>query len=59
MKKADCIEVAERLYKHINPTSKMDCPSSVYEITKKWFYEWQQTETDLDLFDWCIKFKNK
>jgi hypothetical protein len=59
MKNADYIEVAERLYKYINPTSKMDCPNSVYITTEKWYYEWLNTETDLDLFDWCIKFKNK
>ena len=59
MKNADYIEVAERLYKYINPTSKMDCPNSVYITTEKWYYEWLNIETDLDLFDWCIKFKNK
>ena len=57
MKNADYIEVAERLYKCINPTSKMDCPNSVYITTEKWYYEWLNIETDLDLFDWCIKFK--
>jgi hypothetical protein len=57
MKNADYIEVAERLYKYINPTSKMDCPNSVYITTEKWYYEWLNIETDLDLFDWCIKFK--
>ena len=59
MKNADYIEVAERLYKYINPTSKMDCPNSVYITTEKWYYEWLNIETDLDLFDWCVKFKNK
>lgn len=59
MKNADYIEVAERLYKYINPTSKMDCPNSVYITTEKWYYEWLNIETDLDLFDWCVKFKKK
>ncbi len=59
MKEANYIEVAERLYEHVNPTSKMECPNSVYITTEKWYHEWQNTETDLDLFDWCVKFKNK
>lgn len=59
MKNANYIEVAERLYKYINPTSKMDCPNSVYITTEKWYYEWLNIETDLDLFDWCVKFKKK
>ena len=37
----------------------MNCPNSVYIATEKWYREWQNTETDLSLFDWCIKFKNK
>jgi len=56
---ADHIEVAERLYNHMNPTSRMECPNSVYEATEKWYYEWLVTDTDLDLFEWCIEFKNK
>jgi hypothetical protein len=59
MKDADYIEVAERLYRHINPTSRMDCPNNVYITTEKWYYEWLNTDTDLDLFDWCVKFKKK
>jgi hypothetical protein len=59
LKQSDYIEVAERLYKHVNPTSKMNCPNSVYITTEKWYKEWQNIETDLDLFDWCVKFKNK
>jgi len=59
MKEANYIEVAERLYEHVNPTSRMECPNSVYITTEKWYHEWQNTETDLDLFDWCVKFKNK
>ena len=38
MKDADYIEVAERLYSHINPTSRMECPNSVYITTEKWYY---------------------
>ena len=58
-KKEDYIEVAERLYKYVNPTSKMCCPNSVYTTTEKWYKEWLDTDTDLILFDWCVKFKNK
>ena len=59
MKTADYIEVAERIYKHINPKSKRDCPSYVYETTKTWYDEWLKTETDLDFYHWCIDFKKK
>jgi hypothetical protein len=59
MKTADYVEVAERLYRHINPTSRMECPNNVYITTEKWYYEWLNTDTDLDLFDWCVKFKKK
>ena len=34
----------------------MDVPSSVYEITEKWYYEWQKIE-DEDFFNWCITNK--
>ena len=59
MKTANYIEVAERLYRHVNPASRMDCPNSVYITTEKWYNEWLITETHLDLFDWCVEFKNK
>ena len=55
----DYIEVAEKLYKYVNPSSKMNCPNNVYITTEKWYNEWLNTDTDLNLFDWCIKFKNK
>lgn len=58
-KQANYIEVAEKLYHYINPESNMNCPNSVYIITEKWHKEWMATETDLDLFDWCLKFKQK
>ena len=38
MKEADYIEVAERLYEYINPSSKMECPNSVYITSEKVFY---------------------
>ena len=56
-KTADYMEVAERLYYHINPTTKMDVPSSAYEMVERWYKEWLQIDTELDLFDWCIKNK--
>ena len=31
----DYIEVAEKLYKYVNPLSKMNCPNSVYITTEK------------------------
>ena len=55
---ADFIKVAERLWQYVNPTSKMNCPNSVYLTTEEWHKEWLNTETDLDLFDWCVKNKS-
>lgn len=53
-KKADYIEVAERLYYHMNPGTSMDVPSSVYERVEKWYYEWLRLDTELDMFEWCL-----
>ena len=53
MKQANYIEVAEKVYYHVNPTTKMDVPNSAYIITEKWYHEWSKDElTDLDLFEW-------
>jgi hypothetical protein len=54
----DWLRVAEDLYRHMNPNSKMDVPSSAYEIVSKWRNEWAVSETDLDLFNWCLKNKS-
>jgi hypothetical protein len=51
------MEVAERLYYHANPTTKMDVPNSAYITAEKWYKEWQQQDTELDLFNWCLKNK--
>ncbi len=56
-KTTNYIEVAEKLYYHVNPTTKMDVPNSAYIATEKWYREWLQEDTELDLFDWCIKNK--
>lgn len=56
-KEEDYIEVAEKLYKHVNPESKMDTPNSVYEKTEKWYREWQTEDTELDLFNWILENK--
>jgi hypothetical protein len=53
----DYMDVAEKLYYFINPNSKMDVPNSAYILAEKWFQEWVKTNTDLSLFDWCIKNK--
>jgi hypothetical protein len=58
MKTANYIEVAERVYYHVNPNTKMDVPNSAYITTEKWYHEWcRDTETDLDLFEWILKNK--
>ena len=57
LKTADRTDVADRLYKFVNPESKMCTPNSVYESVDKWYYEWQKYDGDLDLFDWIVENK--
>lgn len=56
------ISVAEKLYKKINPHSKMDVPSSIYVTTEKWFKEWMVTKPstfdEKSFFAWCVKNKS-
>lgn len=56
-KTCDYISIAERLYYHINPESKMDVPSYMYETVEKWYYEWQETDNE-DFYNWCLENKN-
>ena len=58
MKEANYIEIAEKLYYIANPTTKMDVPSYAYELTQKWHKEWQESDTDLEFFDYCILHKH-
>lgn len=55
------INVAEKLYKRVNPKSAMDIPSSVYALTEKWFNEWLATNPTIisenEFFNWCVKNK--
>jgi len=49
----DTIEVAEKLYYEINPTTKMDVPSSIYEKVEQLDRARISAESDLNLYDWC------
>ena len=51
-------KVADELYKYKNPTTKMCTPNIAYELTDKWYYEWQNSSGNLDFFNWCILNKN-
>ena len=51
------MEVAEQLYYHVNPSTKMNVPNSAYITTEKWYKQWLHTKTNLSLFDWCVKNK--
>lgn len=53
----DWMKVAEQIYYHVNPDTKMNVPNSVYITTEKWYKEWCNTDTELDLFDWILKNK--
>ncbi len=52
------MDVAEKLYYHINPETKMDVPSSIYQITETWYKQYQTTNSELDFFNWCLQNKN-
>ena len=53
----DFMKVAEQLYYHVNPDTKMNVPNTAYIASEKWYKEWLQEDTELGLFDWCIKNK--
>lgn len=57
MKREDCMTVAEKLYYYKNPDTKMNVPNTAYIQTEKWYKEWQNEETDLDLYEWVLKNK--
>lgn len=53
----DYMKVAEQIYHHMNPDSKMNTPNSAYLIMYKWYKEWCMVDTNESLFDWCIENK--
>ena len=53
----DLNEVAEALYYEMNPETKMDVPNGVYIMTEKWMAEWNQSKSDLTLYDWIKENK--
>jgi hypothetical protein len=53
----DYMEVAEKVYRHMNPNGTMCTPNSAYITTEKWYHEWQNEDTEMSLFDWVIKNK--
>jgi hypothetical protein len=50
-----CIEVGNVLYYIINPSSKMDVPSSFYERLEKEYDKWFSLKTELSFYDYCYK----
>ena len=46
------IEVADRLYREMNPDSKKDTPAFAYETVKVWQRQWLESKSDLSLYDW-------
>lgn len=53
----DIFQVAEAIYYEINPETKMCVPNSAYILTEKWYKEWSQLRSKLDLYDWIHKNK--
>jgi hypothetical protein len=57
MNNNNLVQVAEKLYREMNPESKMDVPSFAYEIVEKWRIEWLQSNQDISLYDWIKQNK--
>lgn len=53
---ADPVKIAEELYYEKNPTTKMNVPSSIYEMVEEWYQQWSKEwiefETTLNFKDW-------
>ena len=58
LSKQELILVADKLYRHVNPETKMNTPSGVYvTVIEKWYPQFQKSETLLDFFSWCLMNK--
>jgi hypothetical protein len=53
----DLNEVAEALYYEMNPETKMCVPNGAYIMTEKWIKEWEESKSELDLYDWIHENK--
>lgn len=53
----ELMKVAEELYYHQNPGTKMDVPSAAYEIADRWYKQYVGSNSELSFFDWCIDEK--
>lgn len=54
-KYSKCIEVGDNLYYIINPTTKMDVPSSFYERLEKEYDKWIFDCSMLSFYDYCYR----
>lgn len=50
-------QIAERLYRFMNPEGTMDTPNSAYISTDKWYRQYRTVDTRLGFLEWCIKEK--
>lgn len=55
----DVIYVAEKLYREVNPESKMDVPSIIYEKAEAFKKEWLKTSSTLTLEQWIRLNKSR
>lgn len=53
----DLFEVANALYYEMNPETKMCVPNAAYLMTENWLVEWEESNSNLDLYDWIHKNK--
>jgi hypothetical protein len=59
MNENDFMLVVERFYKEINPDSKMDVPSHVYETFRSWYDQWVASRCGATFYQWVLINKKK
>jgi hypothetical protein len=53
----EIFDVADMLYKLQNPESNMCTPNIAYELTEKWYKEYQNSDSLHTFSYWCIQNK--
>jgi len=54
----EIFDVADKLYRYMNPVGNMCTPNIAYELSEKWYKEYEVSNTDLPFYDWCIENKS-
>ncbi len=49
----EVIECGNKIYYDINPNSKKDVPSALYERLEREFVKWKESGSDLGFYEYC------